>query len=397
MILKDSVTNLLLVMSRFMTKKGADMDSRRELAEAIGDVIGEKSLDAIYINNTDNILLPDVAVLHLYNNQFSRFILDPDSPDTCPFGYTIEIHQRCFEKYTEEELTAVILHDILQNVQSDTAKIRFYKAYTAVTSKHDVSMMLDLFDDTNLSEVTFMAFTAICLRPFRVPATGEDYVATDDVLKAVGLADAYDSYLNKVLPMSNKTVEAVMTRTLNDDIRDMNTIINACLDKTIRHYYYTIRTEVPLVTLDHILTSRQAVESIGFVSRKKEYTHRHDMPKPPLNGPGAMSESFTNPKDEYEIRFQIDKIVNSMRYAESEAEREVILFKIKQLSLKLAKTEQQLSRRNSTDKHMVERLTKLREFRAELDSLREQVMKMEIKVKRWSVYVKDVMPEGYNF
>ena len=78
MISKESVTNLLLVMSRFMTKKGADMESRRELAAAIGNVIGENSLDAIYINNTDNVLLPDVAVLHLYNTDFSRFILDPD-------------------------------------------------------------------------------------------------------------------------------------------------------------------------------------------------------------------------------------------------------------------------------------------------------------------------------
>lgn len=395
MILKESVTNLLLVMSRFMTKKGADMESRRELAEAIGNVIGEKSLDAIYINNTDNVLLPDVAVLHLYNTEFSRFILDPDSTDTCPFGYTIEIHQRCFEKYTEEELTAVILHDIMQNVQSDTAKIRFLKAYTAVTSKHDTTLMLDLFDDISLSEVSFMAFTAICLRPFRVPVENSDYVSTDEVLKAVGLGDAYDSYLNKVLPMSNNTVEAVMARELNDDIRDMNTIINACLDRTVRHYYYTIRNEVPLVTLDHILTSRQAVESIGFISRKKQYPRRHPIPAPAQT---AIAESYMNPKDEFEIRFQIDKIINSMRYAESEAEREVILFKIKQLSLKLLKTEQQLSRRSNTnDKYMSERLTKIREFRTELDQLREKVMKMEIKVKRWSVYVKDAMPEGYDF
>ena len=85
-----------------------------------------------------------------------------------------------------------------------------------------------------------------------------------------------------------------------------------------------------------------------------------------------------------------------MRYAETEAEREVILFKIKQLSLKLLKTEQQLTRRTN-DKYMTERLTKIREFRAELDELRDKVMKMEIKVKRWSVYVKDAMPEGYNF
>lgn len=195
------------------------------------------------------------------------------------------------------------------------------------------------------------------------------------------------------LPMSTMTVDDAINKELKQDYHDVNTIINACLDRTVRHYYNTIRTEVPLVTLDHILTSRQAVESIGFVSRKKQYARRHPIPAPDNT---AIAESFSNPKDEYEIRFQIDKIINSMRYAETEAEREVILFKIKQLSLKLLKTEQQLTRRTN-DKYMTERLTKIREFRAELDELRDKVMKMEIKVKRWSVYVKDAMPEGYNF
>ena len=46
----------------------------------------------------------------------------------------------------------------------------------------------------------------------------------------MGLGDAYDSYLEKRLPMSNITVERAMELELQRDHRDVNTIINACLD-----------------------------------------------------------------------------------------------------------------------------------------------------------------------
>ncbi|MCM1295224.1 MAG: hypothetical protein NC311_06755 [Muribaculaceae bacterium] len=394
MIMKDAVTDLILKMDRFSTKRGQDITGRQELMRAINTITGEESLDAIYVNNVDNYLIPDVTVIHLYNNEFGQYLMNPDSDVTCPFGYTVEIHQRCFNKYTAEELTAVVLHDILQNVQSDTAKVRFMKAYTAVMSRHDVAKIMDLFDDISLSEVAFMAFTQICVRPFRVPVMGFDYVATDEVLRTMGLGDAYDSYLNKALPVSNNTVEEAMTRELNDDIRDMNTIINACLDKDIRHYYTVIREASPLVALENILGSRQSVASIGFNSRKRNFPHKHPVDK---CAEGALAESYNDPKTEVEIRFQIDKIISSLRYAETEAEREVVLFKIKQMTLKLAKAEQKLSSRGNIDANTAERIAVLKNFLAELEALRQKTVEKEIKTKRWSVYVKDVMPEGYDF
>lgn len=394
MIMKDAVTNLILTTDRFITKRGQDITSRQEMVGAINAITGEDSLDAIYVNNTDNIMIPDVVVLHLYNAEFAQYLMNPDTNITCPFGYTVEIHQRCFTKYTAEELVAVILHDILQNVQSDTAKIRFLKAYTAVTSKHSAAKILDLFDEVDLNEVTFMAFTQICVRPFRVPVMGFDYVATDEVLRSMGLGDAYDSYLEKALPVSNITPEAAMTRELNDDIRDMNTIINSCLDKDIRHYYTVVRERAPLVTLENILGSRQAAASIGFNSRKRSFKLKYAEDK---TSDGPLTESFNDPRTEVEIRFQIDKIISSLRYAETEAEREVLLFRIKQLTLKIMKNRMKLESRHAIDSHTAEKIAALKNFESELEALREKVVNKEIKVKRWSVYVKDAMPEGYDF
>lgn len=397
MILKDATTNLLMSMSRFMTKKGSDMESRQGLANAINDILGEDLLDAIFINSTVNSLLPDIAVLHLYNKDFSRYLLDPDMSDTCPFGFTLEIHERCFTKYTEEELVSAILHDTLQNIMSDTAKIRFIKAYTNVISRHKTSLIIDMFDDISLSEVLYIAFSEICLRPFKVPASGLDYVSTDEVLRTIGLADAYDSYLSKALPVSNITPEESMELELRYDLRDLNTVINACLDSSIHHYYNVIRDSVPLVTLDRVFTSRQAIASTGFISRKKNFKNKRTATLPHPQEMTIMSESFNDPKNDLEIRFSIDKIINAMRYAETEAERDVILFKIKNLSLKLAKQELALAKKAENNPVVNERIKKLRAFQDELEFVRKTVMKMEIKTKRWSVYIKDTMPSGYDF
>ena len=401
MLSPDAVTNLLLSLNKYCLKRGDDLQCRRELQDAIEAVTDtEGYLDAIYVNNVDNYLIPDVSVLHLYDNNFSHWLLDPDSNDTHPYGYTIEIHERCFTKYTEEELAALIIHHMLQNVLSDTAKVRFMKAYTAVTTKYETDKMLDLFEGLSIDEVLFMAFTEICLRPFQVPADqGYDFVATDEVLKTIGLADAYDSYLEKVLPMSDDTVEHRMDQELKDDYRDMDTIIKACLDKDIRHYYNMVRTGVPLVTLEHLLGSRQSTNSLGFNSRK--IMRRPVRGRNVALGESAMlNESLNDPSNELEIRFQIDKIINSMRYAESEAEREVILFKIKRFSMKLAKSERNYKKelsKHPQDDNLKRKLKFIQACLGELEDLRKQTMKMEIKTKHWRVYVKDSMPTGYEF
>ena len=399
MLSPDSVTKLILSASKYVLHRGNNLESRREFQGALEDVTDTKGMiDAIYVNNMDNYLIPDVAVIHLYSENFSNWLLNPDTTDTHPFGFTIEIHERCFRQYTEEELCAVIIHHMLQNVLSDTAKIRFMKAYTAVTNKYETDKILDLFDGMSIDEVLFMAFTEICLRPFQVPAdAGYDYVATDDVLKTLGLADAYDSYLEKTLPMSDDTVEHRMDTELKNDYRDVDTIIKACLDKDIRHYYNMIRAGVPLVTLEHLLGSRSSTNALGFKSRKIMHRPARNLA---LGEAVAITESFNEPSNEIEIRFQIDKIINSMRYAESEAEREVILFKIKQFSMRLAKTEREYKKQLSKhpqDDNIKHKLKFLQACLAELEDLRKQTMKMEIKTKHWRVYIKDSMPTGYEF
>ncbi|MCM1531891.1 MAG: hypothetical protein NC114_06425 [Ruminococcus flavefaciens] len=392
MIMKDAVTSYLITLSKFCTKKGADINTNQELVQAINTLTEENSLATIYVNDRDNINIPDVCVIPLFDRGFAGYLLNPDSTVLCPFGYTIEIHARCFAKYSDEELGAVIIHDILQNVMSDTAKIRMLKAYTTVAGKHQNQTMLQLFDDINLDEVLYIAFAEICMRPFRVPTVGTDYVSTDDVLEAIGLADAYDSYVNKVMPLTTTSIEDQMARELRDDVRDVNTVINACLDNDIRHYYAAIRKGVPLLTFENVLGNHHGTLSIGFTPKGKHIPWRNTPPKPEV-----MSESFNSPESDYDIRFQIDKIIGNMRYAESEAEREVVLFKIKQLSIKLTKLEMKLSRIPNPNKVTQNRLKFLAECKAELEELRRKTVAMEIKEKRWHVYAKGDMPDGYDF
>lgn len=395
--MKESVTNYLITLSKFCTKRGTDITVNAELKQVINMLTGEDAeLTAIYVNDRNNFNIPDVCVMPCYDPGFSRYLLNPDGDELCPFGYTIEIHARCFTKYTDEELGAVILHDILQNVLSDTAKIRFLKAYTSVISKYSNERVINLFNGIKQDEVLYIAFLEICIRPFRVPTAEPEYVSTDEVLKVIGLGDAYDSYLTKTegLVTAVLTPDLALEYEMRKDLRDIETVITVCLDNDLYHYYRMIRNGVPLLTLEHLL---QPDRTAGFIMipgkryMKRPRPHRDD------NKCDSMNESFNNPKSEYEIRFQIDKIIGNMRYAESEAEREVVLFKIKQLSIKLADQLAKLEKVPSPNKITADKIRFIRACLEELDGLRERTVNMEIKEKRWSVYVKGDMPEGYDF
>lgn len=394
------IADLIIKTNLFMSKRGRDIESRQNLIAAINALTGENSLDAIYTNDVANYQIPDVVVLPLYHSDFSVYLMNPDNVDTCPFGYTIEIHSRCFDRYTPEELTAVIVHDILQNVQSDTARIRFMKAYSDVIGDRNPEAIMDAFSELSISEVTFMMFIQICCRPFRVPVSGLDYTGTDDFLKAYGLADAYDSYLIKALDMSNDTPEDRVNLEIRNDYRDVKTIIDACLDKDIRHYYTMIREGVPLVSLEHLLSKPKTATSLGLISRKKAIKKKYVASSGTAVNVGAISESFMNPKDELELRFQIDKIISEIRYADSEAERSVMLYKIKTLGIKLIKLMGRLDKKlraMPTDKNIQARIDIVASYQKELEELRKKVVNMEVKQKVWRIYTKQDLPEGYDF
>jgi hypothetical protein len=270
------------------------------------------------------------------------------------------------------------------------------KAYNAVLAKYPNDIVLDLFSDISASEVMFMAYVDICCRPFKVPVSGTDYVGTDEVLKSMGLGDAYDSYLNKTLPMGIKTPEETIEQATKEDYRVVKTVISSSLDKDIRHYYTMVKNGVPLVTLDNIFVNRVTVSSLGFVSRKREFQHRF-IPAQTSAKATALQESFMNPRSEVELRFQVDKIIADMRYAESESEREAILIKIKNLTIKLLKTKEQLDKklqRNPQDKESQHSYEVVMNLLDELELLRTKTVNMEIKEKRYGVFCQ--YPAAYS-
>lgn len=394
MITREAVSSYLMALSKFSLKHGADLSARKELMAAIDRLTDDPLLYAIYVNDEDDIRVPDVAVLHVYNKGFAGWLLNADTDCLCPFGYTIEISMRCFDKFTDEELGAVILHDVLQNIMSDTTKIRFYKAYTAVMSTFNNAKVLDTFDNINLDETLYIGFLEMCLRPFKAPVSNEfNFVAVDDTLKVMGLADAYNSYLDKTMPMSNLTVEEAMEQQCDFDIRDMRVVMKSCVDQDIRHYFNVIRMANPLISIEQIMGSKHGQMALGFICRDKQVKWKTCKPEKDM-----LTESYNTPRSDYDIRFQIDKIRNSARYAETESERDVILYKIKSLSLKIMKIQQKLEKqadKGSSDGYY-QRMMFLNECLKELEELRESVMSMEIKEKRWGIYVKGDMPEGYD-
>lgn len=409
MLLMEDIKTLIMQLDLLAVKEGHnDTEVLQKVVSAINRITGETSLDKIYINQIDNFNIPDVFVLPVYNKEFSTYLMNDDLTEVCPFGYTVEIHTRCFDRYTAAELASVILHDILQNVQSSTAKVRFLKAYNAAISGYKMETIMDTFDSFSNSEVCFMGYTDICMRPFRVPVMDYDYTGCDEVLKNIGLGDAYDSYLEKYYDSSKNwkanpdsehdSVEGIIEEELKMDLTTMRTIIRSCLDKDIRHYYTMIRDGVPLVTLTFLMGKKSSADSMGFVSRRVHFKRRHPTYMDKKNeGTASLMESFNNPKTQIELRFQVDKIIADMRYAETEAEREIILIKIKNLTVKLAKeyTKAEAAyKKNPGDVTLRDRMEYLQNFLDELDMLREKTVKMEIKKRRFGIFIN--YPEGYQ-
>lgn len=404
MILTDTVKDLITTMDVFMTKKGHDSEISKQIVNLINQMNGEDSLDKIYVNEIDNFNIPDVVVLPLYNRNFNSFLLT-DQYQTCPFGYTVEIHSRCFTTYTAEELVAVIIHDILQNIQSCSAKTRFMKAYNYAMNKYTMEHILDVFDGISSSEVGFIGFIDICCRPFRVPVMAHDYIGTDEVLKNMNLGDAYDSYLNKVMDgtrnfinmdSSNNSPEARIETEVKRDFQTMKTIFMSVMDKDIRHYYQMIRDGVPLLSLEYLTARSSASDALGFADRRKTFRRRLDTIRKDTTGTSAIVESFINPKNEIELRFQVDKIIADMRYAETEAEREVILIKIKNLSIKLTKQKIDLEKKykkNPQDTNTRNKLEYVQNYLDELDMLRDKCVTMPISRRRYGLWIQ--YPEGY--
>jgi len=404
MILKDLVSiDFVMAVNNFITKRGTDAEITRKLVDTINNITGEKSLDAIYVNSTDNIMIPDVAVTHVCNIKgFGGFMFDANVVTTCCFGYTIEIHQRCFN-YSAEMLAAIILHDVAQNVMSDSMKIRFLKAYTAAISKYKPDQVEKMLTTKVRNDVAYIGATQICLRPFHVPTKGYDYVATDEILRVTGLAPYYDRYVEQKYKLGNLTstgelesIEEYMEHELKDDFRDISTLVDACMDNDLRHYFTLIANAVPIHAFTSMQNTAETEDSfIGFRSRIMTFIPKRredEAVRRALDEAVHVHDEYDYLKSDIAIQFEIDKIISSLRYAETEGEREVLLFRIKNLQLKLISKINHCKRHN--DK---ERIKKIQCYLDQLEGLRKTTVEKEIKTKRWSVYVKDQLPAGYDF
>ena len=327
------------------------------------------------------------------------FAMDPDITTCCPYGYTIEIHQRCFDKYTAEELVAIIIHHILQNVQSDVAKSRFMGAYAEASRTFKDTDLVDAFDDVSHSEVTYMAFLDICMRPFNVPVQGETVVGTDDVMKNIGLAAAFDAALIKMDSSVGLKVDVAQTiaKQLEMDTKTLKTIFQACTNNDIYHYFSVIKNGMPLLTIQNIMTADKTGAVLGFEA--KPARRIKDRPKSRESiVESALLESFLNPRDEIELQYQIDKIVTDMRYMEHSDERAALLVRTRTLTMKITKTRGKIMKKlekNPNDANLKHKIEYLDTALDKLEMMREKIVNTEIKPHQIGLVVK--YPVGYNY
>ena len=130
---------------------------------------------------------------------------------------------------------------------------------------------------------------------------------------------------------------------------------------------------------------------MGFISGLRNFKRRDAQAEQNIESrANAITESFLNPKDSVELRFQIDKIIADMRYVETEAEKEVIMYKIKQMTLKLYKTLGKLQeklKKYPNDKVTTKEIEQVKNYIDELDMLRKKAVEMEVNYKKYGLFI----------
>ena len=398
----DILKRTILKLDTFMIKNGQDMGLRNDIIEGINAYTGENSLSTIYINTSDSTLVPHVFVMPKYNKDFNRYVMNAEVDYHMPWGYTLELSQDAFKKFTAEELMALIIHAISQNVMSSSAKIRFLNAYSRALSEYRDSTILDAFEDLSHSEVCYIAYVDICSRPIRVKIENRDTLGTDEVLKTCGLDDAFDSAAAKIDGLTDNTSEQVVHKELEQDYKTMQMIFKAVMNNDIRHYFEFVKKAIPLITLRNITASKKNSVALGLASDSSapivpmeeatiEYT--------PQLANMSLLESLSNPKNEEELRYQLDKVGVSIDYISTEDEKVSILYRIKVLKLRIMRTKLEIERKVKQKKLTPDeanyKLGYLEEFNEILDVYRKRTVEKKLKPRQiglWAVY-----PEGYQY
>lgn len=386
-----AIVKLMLAMERFHSKKGKDLDAKVGLIREFNTFTKSNTLQAIYINTEDNALIPDVYVLPSYYVGIGNYLISLDCELLNGGKYTIEISERCFSKYTSEELTSIILYHIIQNVLSNTAKSRFLTAYTCTIDKYNDRNIMNVFANTAYDEIAYLIFMDICARPLHAPKTPNEetptvLISSDDILRAYNIYDIYYDAINRESESAGNLLEDCLKRELDKDSTTAKIVIEMCIAGEIVKYYNEIKANLKMISINNIKNFKNCAAAIGSSAYNLE-NHK------------VVNESFINPTNDTELQFKIDKIVTSMKYAENEDERASLLFKIKTLRLKLLKLKNNYNKQNTQDtKERAEIKSKLEiidGYLYTLDKLRLEVVNMEIVPKKYGVFIK--YPEGYDY
>ena len=402
----DILKRTILKLDTFMIKNGQDMGLRKDIIEGINEYTGENSLSTIYINSSDSTLVPYVFVMPKYNKDFNKYIMNAEIDYHMPWGYTLELSTMAFKKFTAEELMALIIHAITQNVMSSSAKIRFLNAYSRALREYRDSTILDAFEDLSHSEVCYIAYIDICSRPIKVKIENRDTLGTDEVLKTAGLDDAFDSAAAKIDGLTDNTSEQVVHKEIEQDYKTMQLIFQSVFNNDIRHYFEFVKNAIPLITLKNVISSKKNSIALGFAG---DFISDARAPIQPLGeatieytpqlADMSLLESLSNPKNEEELRYQLDKVGVSIDYISTEDEKVSILYRIKVLKLRIMRTKLEIERKVRQKKLSADeanyKLGYLEEFNEILEVYRKRTIEKKLKPRQvglWAVY-----PEGYQY
>ena len=391
----DIIRRIIVNIDSLILKKGADINSRKNLMSNINMLTGDAKLQHIWINEVDSITVPDVFVMPRYNAEFNKYALNADESYLIPWGYTLEISKTAFIKYTAEELTALVIHAISQNIMSTVSRNRFIRAYNDILNEYPDSVMVDVFDDLSHSEVCFIAYCDICMRPLMTDLNS-GLVGSDEIVTSLGLKDAYDSARLKLIGVSKDTSDDIITKEMNKDIGTMKSIFLAVVNSDMKHYFEMVRKAVPLVTIQSIMTNTYN----GKLTFTSDNTQNPNKIKTTVDSTPqiAFNESLSNPQNEEELRFQIDKIAVAIDHLATEDEKTSILYRIKVLRIRILKTQAEVRKKiksNKLSKREGEyKLQYLDQFLEMLEQYRKEVLVKKIKPRTFGMWL--VYPPGYE-
>lgn len=409
----DILKRTILKLDTFMIKRGNDMSLRRDIIEGINEYTGENSLKMIYVNAEQSTQVPYVFVMPKYYPDFNRFALNIDLNYHISWDYTLEISDLAFRTFSSEELMALILHAISQNVMSSMARSRFINAYGRALAEYRDDTVIKAFDDLSHSEVCYIAFSDICMRPIRVHVGNDDRLGTDEILKTAGLDDAFDSACRKIDGLNDNTPDQIIHRELENDYRTLYVVFQSVMNNDIRHYFEVIKNGIPLITLNNVLAEKKSGAVFGAVAvdnnlqyNRGDYRVHHDnqivecaIDTNPQIADMSLLESLSNPKNEEELRYQLDKVGVSIDYISTEDEKVSILYRIKVLRLRIMKTkleiERKLQRKKITPDEAAYKMSYLDKFSEVLEVYRRRAIDVKLKPRQIGLFT--VYPEGYQY